>query len=130
MKTPLSTLATLSVLLAASGCTMNPAPPDGPTPGDHVVTTHDIRISGGSSVLDGIHLLRRGLPMSGFAPSLQQRRGSPPVIYLDGVRIRDPRTLRAMSANDLKTMEYVDPPAATIRYGTGHVGGAIVIRTR
>lgn len=130
MKTQLPTLATLSLLLATSGCAANPAPHVGPTPSGHVLTANDIRISGGSSVLDGIHLLRRGLPMNGFAPSFRTRRGSAPVIYLDGIRIRDIGTLRTMSAGDVETMEYMDPPSATIRYGTGHVGGAIVIRTR
>jgi outer membrane cobalamin receptor len=67
--------------------------------------------------------------MAGFAPSFRDREGATPTIYLDGVRIRDSRTLGSISVTDLDSMEYLDGPTATIRYGTGHVGGAIVIKT-
>jgi hypothetical protein len=38
--------------------------------------------------------------------------------------------LRQVRAQNIATMEFMGPSDATTRFGTGHVGGAILIVTR
>jgi hypothetical protein len=52
------------------------------------------------------------------------------VVYLDGVRLGAPATLRGISKETLKEIRYMDANEATLQYGTGHRGGAIVVTTR
>ena len=52
------------------------------------------------------------------------------VVYLDGVRFGGPGALRNIRAESVVHMEYLDASDATTRFGTGHGGGAILIRTR
>jgi hypothetical protein len=52
------------------------------------------------------------------------------VVYLDGVRLGAPSALRGISKVTLKEIRYMDANEATMQYGTGHRGGAIVVTTR
>ena len=52
------------------------------------------------------------------------------VVYLDGVRFGGPGSLRNIRAESILQMEYLDASDATTRFGTGHGGGAILVRTR
>lgn len=51
-------------------------------------------------------------------------------VYLDGAKHGSQDALRSMSTDEIDSMEYLDSSAATQRFGTGHVHGAIVIRRR
>jgi hypothetical protein len=52
------------------------------------------------------------------------------VVYLDGVRLGAPSALRGIPKETLKEIRYMDANEATMQYGTGHRGGAIVVTTR
>jgi hypothetical protein len=52
------------------------------------------------------------------------------VVYLDGNRLGGVDELRGIGANTISSIAYLDAPSATIRYGTGHTQGAIVITTK
>jgi len=39
-------------------------------------------------------------------------------------------TLRDVHPMDVESMEYMNASSATIRYGTGHTGGALIVNTR
>ncbi len=52
------------------------------------------------------------------------------VVYLDGNRLGGVDELRGIGANTISSIVYLDAPSATIRYGTGHAQGAIVITTK
>jgi hypothetical protein len=52
------------------------------------------------------------------------------VVYLDGNRLGGVDELRGIAANTISSIAYLDAPSATIRYGTGHTQGAIVITTK
>ena len=53
-----------------------------------------------------------------------------PIVYLDGVRTGDLEQLYLMSADDVDTITRLSPSDATTRFGTGHLAGAIDVRTR
>lgn len=52
------------------------------------------------------------------------------VVYVDGVRRGSPDILKQFRLSDVEEVRFVNGPDATTRYGTGHGGGAIEIKTR
>jgi hypothetical protein len=127
----LAALLTFSAL--AVGCSVSSGERIGtlPSPGSDVVTGLDIKNIGGATALDGLRLIIRPPNMTGRAPAtFRQRRGDPPVAYLDGVRLVDIRTLEQVHYTAVESIEFLDASTATIRYGTGHFGGALVVTTR
>jgi hypothetical protein len=52
------------------------------------------------------------------------------VVYLDGTRMGPPATLRGISKVTLKEIRYLDANGATMQFGVGHRGGAILVTTR
>ena len=53
-----------------------------------------------------------------------------PLVYLDGVRSGDLEVLRLISADAVETISRLSASDATTRWGTGHLAGAIEVRTR
>jgi len=53
-----------------------------------------------------------------------------PLVYLDGVRSGDVEVLRLVSTDAVDTISRLSPSDATTRWGTGHLAGAIEVRTR
>ena len=64
------------------------------------------------------------------SPTFESPDGSPPRVYLDGVRQDSLRELERIRAEVVERMEFMSPSDATNRYGTGHTGGAILVTTR
>jgi hypothetical protein len=60
-------------------------------------------------------------------PSMQDQNAGLPVVYVDGVRVGTPERLRGMSTGGLIQIEYISASDATTRFGTGHLGGAILV---
>jgi len=52
------------------------------------------------------------------------------VAYLDGVRVGGAQSLERIQASSVVEIEYLNGPDATTRFGRGHSGGAILVRTR
>jgi hypothetical protein len=52
------------------------------------------------------------------------------VVYLDGTRMGFRDELRRLHTENLESVEYLDARRATNRFGSGHVQGAILLRTR
>lgn len=51
-------------------------------------------------------------------------------VYLDGTRMGERDSLRSVSTDTLESLEFMDARRATNRFGSGHVNGAILLRTR
>jgi hypothetical protein len=71
-------------------------------------------------------------------PSWLWRRGNAtisnpdpfPIVYLDGMRRGDLDELHMIPSDDVDTITRLSPADATTRWGTGHLAGAIDVRTR
>lgn len=127
---PLVALVGLTVLVA--GCTTTATRDLSPDarPGSTLVTGLDIKRVGGFTALDGVRLLIRPPSMTGLTPAtFRNPMGDPPVAYLDGARLTDIRTLEQVHYTAIASMRFLDASSATIRYGTGHFGGAVVVTT-
>jgi hypothetical protein len=55
---------------------------------------------------------------------------TPPQAYLDGVRLEGVSELRSVRAAAVESIRYLSPTDATNRFGTDHMGGAILVTTR
>jgi hypothetical protein len=52
------------------------------------------------------------------------------VVYVDGTRMGGPTMLRSIDIGGVVSLEYMSPSDATNRYGTDHMAGVIVVRSR
>jgi hypothetical protein len=52
------------------------------------------------------------------------------VVYLNGMRQGGASALEGIAAENVAGMEYLNGSEATTRFGTGHGGGAILVRMR
>ena len=59
--------------------------------------------------------------------SLRSRTASNPVVYVDGQRHGDILSLTTLPSYNIVQIQYMNAGDATIRFGVGHPGGAILI---
>lgn len=124
MRKPMSALAAVLVLTAcASG-----SPRAGSRLDANTITREQIEQEGPSNCYDLVQKLR---------PNWLRWRGSTSfkletdvIVYVDGTRLGESEELRNINTADVQKLEYLDARAATVRYGSGHVQGAILVTTR
>lgn len=62
--------------------------------------------------------------------SIQSQDAGMPVVYVDGMSYGDVGSLRQISTNTIEEIEFISASDATTRFGTGHAGGVIMVRTK
>lgn len=94
-----------------------------------LITRAELRATNASNAYMAI---RRAAPhfLRPHTPTPGRRQGSTAIVYIDGVRYGSLRTLQSINVLDVNEIQYLDGPEATIRFGTGHPGGAILVKTR
>ncbi|HSW29973.1 MAG TPA: hypothetical protein VLH75_10870 [Longimicrobiales bacterium] len=53
-----------------------------------------------------------------------------PALYVDGIATAEFDAIHAISLPEVLAVEFMPGPDATTRYGTGHVGGALLVWTK
>ena len=53
-----------------------------------------------------------------------------PKVYVDNVAYGDLGTLTNLTANQIKEIQFINSRDATTKWGTGHMGGVILVTTR
>ncbi len=53
-----------------------------------------------------------------------------PMVYVDDIRLGEVETLRSVPGGDIIEIRFLDARDADFRYGTGHRGGVIAVRTK
>ena len=122
-------LATGLVGVGCSGATAGGAT-RGPATSRRVLTAEEIRAVSATDAFEAVQRLRPEWLRRRGQVSIQDPSAGEVVIYLDGVRFGGPRSLEGLRAESIVHMEYLDASDATTRFGTGHGGGAILVRTR
>lgn len=124
MPTPWLTRLAAGLVIVAAACGGNP-PPSSALGGDpDVITREQIAALDVTYAIDAVRRLR---------PSWLRSRGGideEPVVYVDAARRGGTRVLGTISVENIEDIRYLSGPDATTRLGTGHRGGAILIRTR
>lgn len=122
---------TVTTILVLAGCSS--ARPGGTTPttDTNLITHAEVVRAGVSSAYDLIRKVR---------PFWLSKRGprsffneSEVVVYLDGTKLIGggtlKQTLAEISSTYIDTLEFLDARRATLRFGSGHIHGAILIKT-
>ena len=94
-----------------------------------VLTVSEMRDAQTTDVFQAISMLRpmflhRGRETSPFRPT-----ASLLTVYLDNVRLGSLDALRTMPIESVKTVQYLSSSEATMRWGTNHTGGVILLST-
>ena len=84
----------------------------------------------GWSAWDLIAQMRPHFLRSRGASSLRDPTPARAVVYLDGVLYGKLEVLRSLNIEEIREIQFISSGDATTRFGTDHLGGAILIRTR
>lgn len=95
-----------------------------------VITAEEIRATTAATALDAIQLLRPRFLQTRGVSSARNPVPAEPVVYVNGVRYGSPASLEQIRALDVLDIRMLNASDATTRYGSGHVGGVIEVRTQ
>ncbi len=121
--------AVVALCLIATACASSPSGVDtaGPSRSRNFIPQEEISgaVSGTGTALDAVRVLR---------PIWLVKRGPQSIsyeadiwVYVGTARLGGVESLREIAAANVAWMEFLDPAAATNRYGAGHPYGAIVV---
>ncbi len=119
-------LLPLALFLLACGTTQG----TGPRRLTGVLTADEIGEAAVNTAYEAVQLTRPRWLTRRSSPTMGNPAPTPPVVYLDGIRIGDISELERLRAEVVERMEYLSPSDATNRFGTNHTGGAILVTTR
>lgn len=120
-------------LLVVTACGRGAGPADGLGMRNRsILTAEEINLDKGASrtAYDVIARLRPEFLRSRGASSLQSTAPITAIVYVDEMRYGDLDDLKSMSAHQIFSVQYLNASDATTRFGTDHLGGAILITTR
>ncbi len=93
---------------------------------DHIFAD-EIQSSAATNAFELIENLRPHWVEGRGIKSLRSRTASNPVVYVDGQRHGDILSLTTIPAHNIVKIQRMNAGDATIRFGVGHPGGAILI---
>ncbi|MDQ7054782.1 MAG: hypothetical protein Q9P14_18540 [candidate division KSB1 bacterium] len=70
------------------------------------------------------------LKVRGTTSGVAQAGSTEPVVYVNNVRCGGPRALRNIFVEQIVEIRYLRPGDATMRFGLGHAGGAILVKLK
>jgi hypothetical protein len=126
----LSRLAALAVMLgAAAACASSTQGPRSSGRRDaRILGAEEIRTSSASNLYDVIRsqrpewLIKRGQTSINLEGDI--------VVYVDNVALGGPESLKSIDVQSVQSARFLNASEAQMRYGVGHMHGAIVVITR
>lgn len=137
-----SLLILLSGMLVLAACA--PARAGGPRTTSDAITLEEIRASGASNAYALIESERPMWLRTRGTQSFREEgklnvRGKTQIstvpgkrtiaVYLDNARLGGVEALKGISLAEITSIAFLDPQAATLRWGSGHTHGAILLST-
>jgi hypothetical protein len=120
----------LTALLAAALTACGSSPRQGGRTDRSIITAQEIAATRVSTAYEAVERLRPEF-LRGRGPfSVSDPNAGLPVVYLDGVRYGEINLLRNISAMNVQTIEFISASDASTRWGTGHAGGVLAVRTK
>ena len=101
-----------------------------PTP-DHdpdIITADELAKTAGSTVYDAVRQLRPVWEMRA-RPTTVVRTQSQLIVYVDGTPYGGFESLRLIKSSSVAYVRYYSPGSADARFGSGHLLGAIEVKT-
>lgn len=116
----------LILALAATACGTTP---DSFSRGSrNVITAEEIREVDALTAFDAVERLRPAFLRRGRV-NVQEDTKSFPIVYLDNMKLGGIDELRRIRSADILRIHYLSASDATMRFGTGHAGGALLVTT-
>ena len=133
-------LMTAVVVAVSSGCSSSGSSnkatgaPHAPSRQQDVITAAEIadRANDASNALQIVQKLRPQMLASRgrFSPTDSSETGSRPKVIVDGVAYGQIENLVNVNAMSVGEIRYLNAADATTRFGTGYVGGVILVTTK
>jgi hypothetical protein len=125
---------TLALLLVTVGCASGAERAGGstaPRADRNLITAEEIATAErAGSAYEVVQALRPNW-LRGRSPGTVQNPGAGAVVvYVDDLRVGGVEHLRSLASTTISSMRFLDPGDATTRFGTGHMGGAILVTAR
>ncbi len=114
-------LAMLAGLLVLSACAAS-SQAGGPARDRNRITAAEMEAVNARTAMDAVRRLRSSW--------LRGVGGARPVVYVDNIRMGGLEVLERMAVEDISELRFMSGPDATTRYGTGHMGGAILVSAK
>ena len=96
-----------------------------------VITRAEIEASQASTAFDIVQSLRSQWLITRGIVNLAQAAGREDiVVYMDNARLGDPGSMRRIPLASVQYLRFFDAREATLRWGGGHLHGAILISTQ
>jgi hypothetical protein len=124
---------TLALLLGTVGCAPGERAGESaaPRPERNLITLEEIASAErAGSAYDVVQALRPNWLRGRSPGTVQNPGGGAVVVYVDDLRVGGVEHLRSLPSNTIASMRYLDSGDATTRFGTGHMGGAILVAVR
>jgi hypothetical protein len=113
------------VVLAACGSSSGAT-----RPMSNIITYEEIQQVTGLNAYEVVQQLRPHFLRMRGSRSLTGTRPEEPVVYVDNIRSGGLASLRDLRAAAIEEIRFIPAADATTRWGTGHMGGAILIKLR
>jgi len=95
-----------------------------------VLLADEIQRTSAVTAYDAVRQLRPEWLRRRGRSSIQNATAEVLVVYLDGARFGGPETLRSVAVGSVLEIRHLHASDATTRFGTGHAGGAMLVRTK
>jgi hypothetical protein len=118
------------VLAVAAACASSGGTSASPRRSSDVITADELASVEVPNLHQAIQRLRPNWLRSRGQVSIQTPDAGNPVVYVDDTRFGDLRTLEQIVTSEVQEVRRMNAAEATNRYGTGHAGGALVVKRR
>ena len=123
------TLPALVLVTLGTGCSVatGGGVRTSPRSGGDELTGEEIRASTADNLYDAIRQMKPRWLRPRIPSSFSMPESVVPIVYVNNVQFGLIDALYSMHVNEVMHARYVSPADATTRFGTGHVGGAIMV---
>ena len=94
-----------------------------------VLSREEIEVSRATNAYELLQQLRPQFLRNRGAQSVNDPRAGYPVVYINDMPHGDLEILRSVSVREIDEIRFISAADATTRWGTGHTGGVIQVRT-
>jgi hypothetical protein len=127
MRTLRVVLALLLVIVTACASSGRTAPPRRDS---ELLTIEELAATEAATLHQVLQRLRPNWLRSRGQISIENTTAGNPVVYVDDTRMGGVEALHSIIPSEVQEVRHLNAADATNRYGTGHAGGAIIVRRR
>jgi hypothetical protein len=101
-----------------------------PRRSNSLITAEEIAASAAKDAFEAVQLLRPDWLIPRGVASIRSPQATIPVAYLENTKLGEIENLRNIPAMNIAEIRFINSHDATTLFGTGHVGGAIMVKSK